>query len=139
MKGYKFVIPGKPYPSPRPRATTRGGFATVYMPKEYMKHKLWIQSLLPPLHLKGPILVSMEYYFEMPKSWSKKKKSKMLGYWHSQKPDTDNLDKTVLDAMSKLVYQDDGQRSTGRVLKEWATVGKTILTVIPLEEQFEEE
>lgn len=135
MKGYKFVIPGKPYPSPRPRATTRGKFASVYMPKQYMDHKEWMQGFMLPLHLKGTILISLEFYFEMPKSWSKTKKEKMMGSYHCQRPDWDNLAKTAMDAMNKLVYEDDGQSALGTVKKIWSDEAKTIIKVIELEEE----
>ena len=134
MKGYKITIPLKPYPSPRPRATARGGFASVYMPKEYMDYKGKVQLHLPKLKLEGAILINFEFYFEMPKSWSKKKKNLMFGRWHTQKPDWDNLCKTYMDAMNKIIYTDDGQSSCGKVKKVWSDKNEVIIKIIKLEE-----
>lgn len=44
-------------------------------------------------------LIDIVFYIEMPKSWSKKKKEKMNGTYHQQKPDTDNLLKGFYDAL----------------------------------------
>lgn len=52
-----------------------------------------------PLRPKEPLDVSWTAYFTMPKSWSKKKKAEMAGKPHRQKPDLDNLEKGVFDAL----------------------------------------
>ena len=41
------------------------------------------------------------FYLPMPDSWSKKKKEKMIGKPHQQKPDTDNLMKAFKDCLMK--------------------------------------
>jgi Holliday junction resolvase RusA-like endonuclease len=41
----------------------------------------------------------MEFYFPMPKSWSQKKKDKMVGEPHKQRPDTDNVVKGIQDSL----------------------------------------
>ena len=41
------------------------------------------------------------FHMPMPKSWSKKKRAKMNGQPHKQKPDVDNLLKALLDACKK--------------------------------------
>jgi Holliday junction resolvase RusA-like endonuclease len=41
----------------------------------------------------------IEFLIPMPESWSEKKKQAMEGTPHQQKPDLDNLEKAVLDAM----------------------------------------
>lgn len=43
----------------------------------------------------------VDFYLPMAKSWSKKKKAEKLGSPHDQKPDIDNMCKTVMDALSK--------------------------------------
>ena len=42
---------------------------------------------------------TLTFGLPMPKSWSKKKKLEMDGQPHTQKPDIDNLCKSVLDAL----------------------------------------
>jgi Holliday junction resolvase len=123
----------RPYPSPRPRATARGGYASVYMPAEYKKHKELVQTYFPKLQLTGPLMVNMEFYFRPPKSWSKKKLAESLNNWHTQKPDKDNLEKTIMDAMNGHVYKDDSQVCVGQTLKKWAIEDKIVVTIAELE------
>lgn len=59
---------------------------------------------------------SVVFYISMPKSWSNKKKVKMNGMPHQQKPDIDNLLKSLLDA----VHSDDSHISDiGSIKKRW--------------------
>ena len=50
-------------------------------------------------------------YFEPPKSISKKKRAEMLEgkIWPAKKPDSDNIAKVVLDALTGIAYHDDTQ------------------------------
>ena len=59
---------------------------------------------------------TITFYIEMPKSWSKKKRDFMLGRPHQQKPDIDNLSKSLLDA----VHKEDSHIYDIRVAKYWA-------------------
>lgn len=59
--------------------------------------------------------VSWIVYFPMPKSWSKKKKAAMAGEKHRQKPDRDNIDKAILDA----IFPEDSGISDGELKKRW--------------------
>lgn len=43
--------------------------------------------------------IYMEFHIPIPKSWSKKKKAKMVGTSHKSRPDTDNLAKGVMDSL----------------------------------------
>ena len=47
---------------------------------------------------KGATLI---FGMPMPKSWSKKKRSDMLGKGHQQRPDLDNILKSCFDAVMK--------------------------------------
>lgn len=55
----------------------------------------------------------------MPKSWSKKKRKEMCGKPHQQRPDKDNLEKALLDA----VYDEDCRVWDSRTTKLWAEEG----------------
>lgn len=63
------------------------------------------------------------FYLPMPKSWSKKKKEYMNGMPHQQRPDLDNLLKSINDALleeDSIVYRDDAS-------KWWGHEGKIII------------
>jgi len=54
-------------------------------------------------------------YLPMPKSWSKKKTDVMRGQPHRQRPDRDNIDKAILDAL----FKDDSGVYSGHIEKRW--------------------
>lgn len=59
----------------------------------------------------------------MPGSWTLEKKAEMCGQPHQQKPDKDNLEKALLDA----IYEDDCRVWDGRVTKVWGVTGEIII------------
>lgn len=59
------------------------------------------------------------FHMPMPKSWSKKKRAEMLGQPHRQKPDRDNLEKALMDA----VYENDESVWDMRTTKIWSDIG----------------
>jgi len=63
----------------------------------------------------------------MPKSWSKKKRAEMAGKPHQAKPDKDNLEKALLDA----VFEEDSQIWDNRVSKFWGDEGAIIIRPLP--------
>lgn len=67
----------------------------------------------------------LTFVLPMPRSWSKKKKAEMNGKPHQQKPDKDNLEKALLDA----IFDDDCKIWDGRVTKIWGETGKIVVEV----------
>ena len=59
------------------------------------------------------------FHMPMPKSWSDKKRAAMLGQYHQQKPDVDNLGKATFDA----IFEDDSHIADIRIVKRWADKG----------------
>lgn len=64
--------------------------------------------------LDGPIKIHLIHCFEIPKSYSKKRKKACLEGIErpTKKPDIDNVYKGVADAMSGIIYCDDKQVDT---------------------------
>jgi len=60
------------------------------------------------------------FVLPMPKSWSKKKRAEMDGQPHQQRPDKDNLEKALLDA----VFDEDCRVWDSRVTKIWGYKGQ---------------
>ena len=69
--------------------------------------------------------LAYEFHLPIPKSWSKKKQLEKLGTLHDQKPDIDNLLKSVMDC---LLEQDCVIGHIGQVKKIWALTPKIIIT-----------
>ncbi|ROU13704.1 RusA family crossover junction endodeoxyribonuclease [Kluyvera ascorbata] len=63
------------------------------------------------------------FVLPMPPSWSKKKRAMMAGKPHQQKPDKDNLEKALLDA----IFGEDSHIWDGRATKIWGETGKMII------------
>lgn len=66
------------------------------------------------------------FLMPMPKSWSKKKRLKMVDTYHKQVPDLDNLIKALGDA----VYQDDSCISSISASKVWSEEGGILIQEI---------
>lgn len=72
---------------------------------------LFAEGVLPA----GLYDVSWVAYVAMPDSWSKKKKAALRGKLHFGKPDRDNIDKAILDAL----FPDDRGVTSGALHKFW--------------------
>ena len=75
-----------------------------------------------------PVMLKVNFFFQMPKSWAKKKKEAHNGRPHTQKPDLDNLVKTVKDALNKIAWHDDSQVFSVTAEKYW-TAGEGMTRV----------
>ena len=92
------------------RYMTRGNRAMSFTTKEYTSFKQEIQSKLPPLECSiNPMSVSLEIIYPIPKSGSNKARLEKVGSYKSTSPDIDNVAKSILDAMSGKLYDDDKQ------------------------------
>jgi len=116
----QFTIPAVPVPEPRKRVRirkTRDGksFSQLYTPSSdpvnafkataRISASMALKRIAP---LEGPLKLSM--VFVMPRTQNQIWKTKpMPRIWHSKKPDFDNLEKSVCDALKGLVWIDDSQ------------------------------
>jgi Holliday junction resolvase RusA-like endonuclease len=105
-----FTIPGEPVPQPRPRVSTRGGFARAYVPAQHPVHA-YRQSLSAAARAAGlgktgePLNVVIDAVFERPKSHMTKTGVKPTAP-RLPRPDVDNLAKAVLDALQDVMGDD---------------------------------
>lgn len=126
-----FIIPDDPVGKARPRVTRFG----TYTPKKTLlaeeKVKAYFKKSCPYWEKSDKaIKVSAEFIFKMPKYWSKKKKTEMLGKDKLSKPDNDNCLKLVLDALNDLAYKDDSQVTRyGEVKKIYGEQGLAKITL----------
>lgn len=65
------------------------------------------------------------FVLSMPTSWSEKKRDKMEGEAHQQKPDLDNLIKALLDSL----FHNDSYIWDFRATKVWGVEGAIIVQV----------
>ncbi|HCU7192215.1 TPA: RusA family crossover junction endodeoxyribonuclease [Staphylococcus aureus] len=118
-----------PMRSPRPRFLNTSRYAHTYMPTKYTEHKKYLQNQMPKLNLENALKIELDFYFPLLKSWSKKKKSEMVGQYKVTKPDIDNLIKTVLDACNGHVWKDDNQITEITSSKRYGIEPKIIIRI----------
>ena len=86
-------------PVPKPRQTRSDVWKKRPIVLRYRKFADELrQACREQKFFPGDILL-MEFYIKMPPSWSKKKRTVLIGQPHKQRPDIDNLVKSVLDAL----------------------------------------
>ena len=108
-----FTVPGQPHGKGRPRAARRGGFITLYTDEKTRNYESLVgeharAAMNGFAILATPVAVSINAFYEIPKSWSKKKKQQaMLGEIVPGKSDIDNIAKSVLDGAQSIVMTND--------------------------------
>jgi len=130
-----FFVMGLPKPQARPRAFKRGNHAAVYSPvTEWRNDVKYAAAQQEPI--KGAVKVQIHYYFHRPKSdyGTGRNSDKIKNSAPQQmikRPDLDNLNKAVLDALqdggiladdSAVVQLESMKRYVGRDNKQGATI-----------------
>lgn len=144
----------RPQPRQRHRAFKMGGriVSQNYTPKKDPVNTwkdliaLSAREYLPETPIAGPIRVDSSYKFRRPKShyrtgrFSHQLKDS-APYYHTKKPDRDNLDKSFLDIMTQIgFWRDDCQVVSGEMEKTYAAQGErpgALFVITILEEQYE--
>ncbi|MER2492331.1 RusA family crossover junction endodeoxyribonuclease [Catenovulum sediminis] len=114
MKIYPITAIGKPRMTRRDKWAKRPAVLRYFAFKDECRlHKV-------SLPMSGAHVV---FILPMSQSWSKKKKAQMNGQPHTQKPDADNLIKSLADA----VYDEDCEIWNFQVSKFWGEKGEIII------------
>lgn len=111
----------------KPRMTQRDKWQKRKPVLEYRAYKdeLRYSGMKLPDH--GYLVV---FIIAMPKSWSNKKRVEMNGKPHQQKPDKDNLEKGLLDAL----MEEDSHVWNGEISKFWGEKDQIIVLTKPIVE-----
>lgn len=135
----EFVVEGEPQGKARPRFSRRSG--TVYTPAKTAKYEKEIrQSFLDAGGKMIPagsyVLVTIDAYFEIPKSYTKRKRLACERNINrpDKKPDIDNVVKVVLDALNGVAYVDDKQ-VIGVICRKWYSRSSGFLLIQILEDK----
>ena len=101
-------------PMGKPRMTRSDKWAKRKCVQKYYEFKDNIKKYCKKIP-DSPRRVDWIAYLPMPKSWSKTKKESQQGRLHQSKPDRDNIDKAILDAL----FKDDSMVAQGVMEKRW--------------------
>lgn len=127
-----FNVPGRPVPKERPRMTKAGHTYTPRKTREYesrVAEKYRIAAALAGATITDkPIVLVMNAVFRIPGSARRKTKPDKIKDRepYVYRPDLDNLDKCVRDALNGLAWVDDQQvyltLSSKKYSKDWEGV-----------------
>lgn len=135
-----FTVPGVPVGKGRARFVRATG--RTYTPEKTRSYEATIADyaheamlLAGYKPLLGPVRLTVQAVFPKPASWPKKKAA--ATFWHTGKPDADNLVKATSDAMNGIVWKDDSQVASASVIKSYSSDGSARLVVMvePLGEE----
>lgn len=128
-----FTVTGDPVPQPRPRVSTRGGFARAYVPKTHAVHA-YREAIAAAARAAGagvhgePVSVVIDLVWERPKSHMRKSGVKpdapVL-----PRADVDNAAKAVLDSLNGVAWEDDSQVQRLVVEKSYGTEARTTVRI----------
>jgi Holliday junction resolvase RusA-like endonuclease len=108
------------------RMTQKGKFKNLRAQRylSYKSHLQWQakQQGKGKFFPSGPLEVFIWFTMPIPDSYSKKKKSALIGEYHAKKTDTDNLVKGVFDSLNKILWQDDNQVSKVTAIKVYGEI-----------------
>ena len=123
-----FEVPGPPHAKRRPRF----GKGFTYTDKATVNAEAFIRLLASehfPEPMAGAVSLDVTAVFAPPKSWSTRKTQQALGQPHQQRPDLDNIFKSVADGLNGVAYADDSQITEFSCRKVWGEVAKTIVRI----------
>ena len=128
-----FTVPGEPVSQPRPRVSTRGGFARAYVPAKHPVHA-YRDAIAAAARAAGagvhgePVSVVIDFVWERPKSHMRKSGVKpdapVL-----PRPDLDNTTKAVLDSLNGVAWEDDSQVQRLVVKKSYGPEARTTVRI----------
>ena len=129
-----FSVPGEPVPQPRPRVSTRGGFARAYVPAKHPVHA-YRAAIANAARAAGagvhgePVGVLIDLVWERPKSHLRKSGVKPDAPQYPR-CDVDNAAKAVLDALNGVAWEDDSQVCSLTVAKHYGTEARTVVQIV---------
>ena len=125
-----FTIPSAPVPKSRPRFNTNTGRAFTDDKTRIFENIVSLAYGARHYFDDSYIRIRMKFKFEVPKSYSKKKRIEALeGKIRPTKADIDNYIKSVLDGLNKIAFKDDRYIYAILAEKEYAEEASIEVTI----------
>lgn len=124
VRSISFSVPGEPVGKGRPRFTRTGHPYTPGKTESYESLVRLAYGECGMVFPKGvPVRVRITACFSIPKSVSKKKRAMMIAgdIVPTKKPDFDNIQKIICDALNGVAYHDDSQIVKADIEKVYST------------------
>lgn len=124
---HTFTVPGDPMG--KPRMTQRDVWKKREVVVRYRAYADAIREACGPVP-ENPVAVSVMAYIAMPASWSERKRARYDGTINRQRPDYDNISKSIGDSL----FEDDSILGLGSCVKFWCREGtqRTVVSVLYL-------
>lgn len=125
MRMIRLLIDEKAKGKGRPRFTTRGKFVRTYTPKDTLDfcnkvRNSFIETFGDEYKdYEGAVKIDILCCYSVPKSLSEKKKKQLLYKPFLKKPDNDNIEKSIMDALNGVAYKDDSQVYENHTIKKY--------------------
>jgi Holliday junction resolvase RusA-like endonuclease len=136
MMQIMFTVYGHPVAKGRPRFSTRGKFPVAYTPQKTKTYETEVGMMAKAAMgasepLEGALEVFIYVTFPIPASYSKKRTEACLSGLekHTKKPDLDNVAKSAIDGMDKIVFGNDSQITSIHATKVYGEVAKVEIMV----------
>ncbi len=133
--GLVITIPGVMRGKQRARVTRRGAFATAYTPKETVNAEAWVKRCAVDQIGSPCLTTALEVFIHITvpiaESWSKKRRAAAVAgeIKPTGKPDADNTQKLLFDALNGIIWKDDAQIVDIRFSKRYGERPRTELTI----------
>lgn len=131
-----FCIPGHPKGKERPRFVP--GMTRPITPKKTLEYERMVLQIFKarfPGHepFVGPVMVRMTAVFPIPKSFTVAQRRAALEgkMFCTSKPDKDNIEKAIYDALNGAAWVDDSQVSGG-CIKRYGSPARIDVTIEPM-------
>lgn len=127
MSTIVFTVPGTPVAKGRPRATTISGRARMFTPAKTARYESTValaaqQAMGTRTPFDGPLVVDAVALFDVPASWSQKKRAAALAgeVKPTGRPDLDNIAKALGDGCNGVLWTDDSRIVQLTIAKRYA-------------------
>lgn len=124
-----FTVPGQPYGKGRPRVGSVHGRARMFTPEKTVNYENLVavcaqEAMAGAALIEGAVYVTLSIQCQIPASWSKKKQELAAAgkVYPTTKPDIDNVEKIIYDAINGVVWKDDVQVVDVRKVKRYGPV-----------------
>lgn len=133
----QFEIIGATVGKSRPKFSTVHGYAQAIKAKDDVIYENLVKISFQQAKsgdyglFDKPIKMKIEAFFDIPKTFSKKKiiEAAEGRICPQKKPDVDNIAKIICDALNKVAYKDDTQIVELTIIKKYAVEPKVKITL----------